>query len=55
MLKQKLAAAAYVIVFLLMLSVSIVVILWKIVSKPVGELSYGIRRPLPATLIIPFR
>lgn len=44
MLKQKLAAAAYVVVFLLMLSVSIVVILWKIVSKPVGELSYGIKK-----------
>lgn len=44
MLKQELAAATYVIVFLLMLSISIVVILWKIVAKPVGELSYGIKK-----------
>ncbi len=44
MLKQKLAATAYVAVFLLMLSVSIVVILWKIVSKPVSELAYGMKR-----------
>jgi two-component system NtrC family sensor kinase len=44
MLRQKLAAAAYVAVFLLMLSVSIVVILWKIVTKPVGELAYGIKK-----------
>ena len=44
MLKQKLAAAAYMVVFLLMLSVSIVVILWKIVSRPVGELAYGIKK-----------
>ena len=43
-LKQKQALTAYVIIFILAISLSIMIILYKIVSKPVGELVKGMER-----------
>ncbi len=43
-LKQGLALTAYIITFLLAISVSLGVILWKIVSKPVSRLVHGMKK-----------
>ncbi|MCK5139707.1 MAG: HAMP domain-containing protein, partial [Thermodesulfovibrionia bacterium] len=40
-LKQGLALTAYVIIFFLAISVSLGVILWRLVSKPVSQLAHG--------------
>jgi two-component system NtrC family sensor kinase len=43
-LKQGLALTAYVIIFLFAISVSLGIILWKLVSNPVSELAHGMER-----------
>jgi len=43
-LKQGLALTAYVAIFLLAISASLGVILWKFVSKPIGQLSHGMEK-----------